>query len=231
MEVIRRCWLSTVGALSGAATLLPEPGQVRAPIILARAGLEALALIGQIADPEISSEERLRRNLNLRFVEVFDSEGESEAEGYPATDELVSFAEYLGFSVVYNKKKRVRPNIKRADGRRESSGASIEAMLPGLGRDMWNTQSAIAHSRAPLTLLADEYGPLHTVETWESAETSARNVLSVVLAIAKTVDALSTYTGWTAFSDDEALHACLAALDSCHGGNDDNVRAALGFED
>lgn len=230
MDVIRRYWLSTIGALSGAASLLPEAGQVRAPIILARVGLEALATIGQIADPDISSRERLRRNLNLRLVEVYDSDTESDAEDFRSTDELIAFAEHLGFSVTISKKRWVKPNIKRTDGKRESTAATIEEMLPGWGRDMWNTQSAIAHSRDPKTLLADEYGPLQTVEPWQSAETSAINLLAVVMPIEKITESVSAHTGWPAFADQATLDACVAALYSCSGSDDERIGAALGFE-
>jgi hypothetical protein len=231
MDAIRRCVMSCVGALSGAATLLPVPGQVRAPIILARAALEALSVIRQLADVDATSDERLRRSLNMRFDEVWSAERGLPSDDRTTTDELVTFAKHLGFDVDYNKRKRGGPDIPRADKKQESAGASIEAMLPGLGSQFWTIQSAVAHSNASNIFVPDEWTALHEVSIQMQARGSSLHLDSVVSSLQKTLPHLSAYTGWPKFPDDEALSTCRTALNSCAGGDDDRIRAVLGFDD
>ena len=227
MEVLRRCLLTTLDSLSGAAALLPSPGHSRAPIILSRSALEAGATVSSIVDPQLSSEERSRRLLNLRLAELHESALDEDQREEVA--EMISFAEYLGFSVTRPKNRWVAPFVPGPTGRSDSSAQAIERALPSVGRDLWRDQSAVAHSRATAILLADEFAAPHEIDLGRQAESAALNLLPAVMVLTELLPAISAFTGWAPLDARLHVQRCFQAMSSCAGLNDRAIRQELGF--
>lgn len=228
MEVMRRCLLTTLDSLAGAAVLLSRPGHSRAPIILARSALEATATLAGLVDPTIDSKERSRRLLNLRLSEIHEAaEGES---GSVDLQEMLAFAEHIGFTPVRPRSRWTAPFLPGANGRADSSAQAIERALPSVGRDFWRTQSAVTHSRAAAMLIADEYAAPHAIDPGRQAESASFNILPSVLVLTEMLPSISAFTGWSAFEHQDVVQRCHRALSSCAGLDDRAIRGRLGFD-
>lgn len=161
---LRRSYYTILDCLAGIAGLLArdDAHHLRAPIVLARSAFECAAWGAYITDPQIDSQERLRRILNLHFDEVQESlnaGGPEEGDDAGRAD-LIAFAEYCGFTVTLGRRPWTAPVIF-APGRTwpDSARQVIENVLPGSGVSLWRSLSAVAHGRSAPIPIPDEYSP------------------------------------------------------------------------
>ena len=238
VDFIRRCLHSTVDDLSAVAVLSRHSGHIRAPITLSRSVLEAAALACFLSDPDATPEERLRRTLNLRFSELKEASNEvrdrADEFDYDAEIlELVSYANVIGFAVKASKPGSHQPPMILGPGttRADSARLMVDAVLPdGLGRSMWRSLSAVAHSRDSGTVLPDEYGLPHEIEGWRRFEAVAWHAVPALLVVHEMVRRLQTFLGWD-FADWLEMFENVVHVWSIGGGlADDQIREGLGFE-
>jgi hypothetical protein len=199
---LKRCTQTMTDHLSAMAQLMESQAHIRAPITLARTVLEAGAVGCFVADPEASSDERLRRVLNLHFAQLKEAANEAgvtELRGdYDAQiDELRAFARLAGFDVKYKTSGHLPPVILgEGSTRADSARAMVKRILPGVGVSMWRSLSAVAHSRNSLMVLPDDYAPPHTVQAWQRAETIAWHALPA-LGVTHELSSTSTTGSWS----------------------------------
>lgn len=228
MDVMRRCLLTALDSLAGAAALLPRPGHSRAPIILGRSALEAASILANFVLPGIDPSERNRLLINLRLSEIH--EAGDPVDKSSDLDEMIAFADHIGLTAKRSKSRWAAPYVPAANGRADSSAQAIERALPSVGRDFWRNQSAVAHSRATAMLIADEYAAPHSIDPGRQAESASFNVLPSVLVLTEMLPNVSTFAGWKAFQGQTSIESCYVAMSSCAGLTDDAIRAALGFD-
>lgn len=227
MEVVRRCLLTTLDSLAGAAALMPRPGHSRAPIILGRSALEATAIVANLIHPEIDALERNRRLINLRLSEIHEA-GSDDGQTSNLGD-MVNFAQHIGLPTKRPKNRWTAPFVPGSNGRPDSSAQAIERALPSIGRDFWRSQSAVAHSRATAMLVADEFAAPHSIDPGRQAESASFNMLPSVLVLAEMLPDIAAFTGWDAFRGEASIQRCYQAMSSCAGLHDEAIRSDLGF--
>lgn len=239
IDFIRRCLHSIVDDLSAIAVLSLYSEHIRAPITLSRSVLEAASLACFLSDPGATPEERLRRTLNLRFSELKEASNEvrDRADEFDYDAELLelgSYANAIGFVVKGGKQGSHQPPMILGPGtaRADSARLMVDAVLPdGLGRSMWRSLSAVAHSRDSGTVLPDEYSLPHEIEGWRRFEAVAWHAIPALLVVHEMVQRLQLFLGWD-FTDWLDMFENVVSAWSVGGGlADSQIRDALGFED
>ncbi|MEP9365302.1 hypothetical protein ABLE68_20215 [Nocardioides sp. CN2-186] len=237
LAYLKRCFHTVIDDFVGIGRLVDSEDHIRAPITLARSVLEAAAMGCFLLDTSVDVRERTRRTLNLHFAELKESSnaGVSRGEDRAADtqiDELTAFANTLGFVVKY-RRDRHYPPIILAPGQRQpdSTRLVLDEVLPnGLGRAMWRSLSAVAHSRASHSLLPDEYLLPHTVIAWQRTKAAAWHTMPAFYVVKELCQRIDSALGWELDSTIEALDVVGVQWAIGAGLYDAQIRLDLGLD-
>jgi len=239
LDFLQRSHFTIVDHLLAVAILLKDKTTVRSAVTAARSALEASARMVYILEESADEREKLRRVLNLRVEEMKESSNSRAGAGENADDEAdiqeqIAFALELGYTLkhAYKPGRHFPPVFvdKDAVESEYSTAKIIDKVLPDVGRDMWRTVSAVAHSRrAPLFFPADFILPSQLRPT-DRAKSIAWVTLPSILSTRAAYSLLGDFTGWdgggwTDMLDALARHWAVAA-----GLRDNEIRQSLGLD-
>ena len=199
---LRRVFFTVIDHMRALAELVGTGAHLRAPMVLSRTLLEASSVGSFIIDIEVEPRERLRRILNLHLEELKEASNATAGdlrEQYESNiGELVAFAHHCALPVApYTPERFQAPMLPGpTSSRSESASRMVDIALPDLGRDMYRSLSAVAHSRDSRTLLPDEYSLPHEIVDWRRTESAAWHSIAPLFVVKLLAERTAAYLGW-----------------------------------
>lgn len=234
---LRRVFFTVIDHMRALAELVGTGAHLRAPIVLSRTLLEASSVGSFIIDTEVEPRERLRRILNLHLEELKEASnataGELREQYEGNIDELLTFARHCKLPAASYRPERFQPPSLPGptSSRSESASRMVDIALPDVGRDMYRSLSAVAHSRDSRTLLPDEYTLPHEIVDWRRTESAAWHSIAPLFVVKLLVERTAAYLGWTALDSWATSFEVVITQWSIAGGlADEQIRSALGLE-
>lgn len=234
---LRRVFFTVIDHMRALAELVGSGAHLRAPIVLSRTLLEASSVGSFIIDIEVEPRERLRRILNLHLEELKEASnattGELRKQYEGDIHELLAFARYCDLPTVSYKPERFQaPTLPGpTSSRSESASRMVDIALPDVGRDMYRSLSAVAHSRDSRTLLPDEYTLPHDIVDWRRTESAAWHSIAPLFVVRLLAERTAAYLGWTALDSWATSFEVVITQWSIAGGlADEQIRSALGLD-
>lgn len=225
---------TAVDHLHGIADLLESGRTIRAPLTLSRTVLEAAATGYFLSDPDVNSQERLRRSHNLRMEDMKEGANHQTDDGdqdyLVGLKELVDFANASDFSVRQPRMEHSPPVIPSPAGEKEAIRFLIERILPGVGSDTYRMLSNVAHCRPNVgDVLPDDYSLPHEVDGWRKAEKIAWYTIPALLAVREMTTRVADYLGWEDYEIGDLIDETVDFISAGAGWKDALIRAHLGL--
>lgn len=232
---VARAVYTVVDHLDAIARLISIEEHVRSPVTLARTALEAASTACFLLDPGTTSQERLRRTLNLQFEEAkedsngWESGSSERVECETLLEELIAFSRLAGLDVQRYRPGRHHPPVIGGDGESDATRQLVERVLPGFGLDAWRSMSAVAHSRRSTTLYLHEYALPHRSARWQRVESTAWHTVPVLIVVQELCKRLAEYLEWDLGDWNEAFELLCTQWAAGAGQFDEQIRRSLGL--
>ncbi len=231
IDLVRSLIAATIDHLRGTVVLL-RTELARAPVAVARSGLEACATAVYVLDVAIDERERLRRFTNLRLAQLNeylrDAEEPAQRDSYAAhIRKLLDDCQALGIQSSRWRQGSTTPYLPNAKGRQDVPQAMIESFIEGSSGALWRPMSAVVHSRESTMLMFDQWVGYDEGDERIRSKDIASHSIGAIFALVEVAPRLGSYLGWDVATVTENDSTLLTVWAAGAGLGDDAIRENL----